>query len=44
MRVKVYNSSEKLIIEDIIENDYNVFIKWKSEHLLNDSDRIVISK
>lgn len=43
MRVTVYNSSEKLIIEDTIENDYNAFIKWKIEHLLNDSDRIVLS-
>ena len=43
MRVQVYNSSEKLIYEDRIEDNYETYLQWKEEHLLNDSDRIVLT-
>ena len=43
MRVQVYNSSEKLIYEDTIKDNYETYLQWKNNHLLNDSDRIVLT-
>ena len=43
MNIKVYNSSEKLIYDDTIEGNYETYLQWKKDHLLNDSDRIVLT-
>ena len=43
MNIKVYNSSEKLIYEDTIKGNYEAYLQWKKDHLLNDSDRIVLT-
>ena len=44
LNIKVYNSSKRLVYDEDFEGDLEDFNNWKSEHQLNDSDRLVLTQ